>query len=140
MTTGEDQRLKCVECGEEFLFTAGEQAFYREHNLTHAPTRCKRCRTNRKGGRAESPGGAVPLTASGGRSKEMHRAVCSECGTETLVPFLPTSGRPIYCRNCYQSRRPDRDAAGAPGARPRPARTERPERMATRPCTKAIWS
>src|SRR5437867_11104958 len=37
MTSGEDQRIKCVECGEEFLFTAGERAVYQEHNVTHAP-------------------------------------------------------------------------------------------------------
>jgi len=29
-----------------------------------------------------------------------------------MVPFSPSSGRPVYCRNCYQSRKP-----GAPMAR-----------------------
>ena len=44
--------------------------------------------------------------------REMHTAVCSECGAETQVPFVPVSGRPVYCRNCYQSKRPQ--PAGAP--------------------------
>ena len=44
MATGEDQVIKCVDCGEDFLFTAGEQSFFREKGLTHPPTRCKRCR------------------------------------------------------------------------------------------------
>ena len=43
MATG-DKSITCVDCGEEFLFTAGEQAFYRERGLPNEPTRCKRCR------------------------------------------------------------------------------------------------
>jgi CxxC-x17-CxxC domain-containing protein len=121
MATGEDQRVKCVECGEEFLFTAGEQEFYRTHGLTHAPTRCKRCRESRKPQRAEGrehrPAGA------GGREKTMYPAVCSECGTATQVPFPPTSGRPIYCRDCFQSKKPARagGTARAPAPRGAPA-------------------
>jgi CxxC-x17-CxxC domain-containing protein len=119
MTGGEDQRIKCVDCGEEFLFTAGEQAFYREHNLTHAPTRCKKCRTNRKGTRGGAEGGrggngghgGRQQAAEGARSRELHPAVCSQCGSETHVPFVPTAGRPIYCRNCYPSHRPARGEA-----------------------------
>ena len=108
MTAGEDQRIKCVDCGEEFLFTVGEQAFYREHNLTHAPTRCKRCRTNRKGARgAEAAPASRPAEGARG-AREMHPAVCSQCGSETMVPFLPAPGRPIYCRNCYPSHRATR--------------------------------
>src|SRR5204863_8891709 len=85
LTSGEDQRIKCVDCGEEFLFTAGEQAFYREHNLTHAPTRCKRCRTNRKG--ARGPETAPPSRpAEGVRGRDLHAAICSQCGSETQVP------------------------------------------------------
>jgi CxxC-x17-CxxC domain-containing protein len=114
MANGEDKLIKCVDCGEEFPFTAGEQAFYREHGLTHAPTRCKRCRETRKGGRSEArpPRGERPP----GREREMHSAVCSECGAETQVPFAPTSGRPIYCRDCFESHRPERAAAPARSA------------------------
>jgi hypothetical protein len=28
----QDSRIQCVDCGEEFVFTAGEQAFYRERD------------------------------------------------------------------------------------------------------------
>jgi CxxC-x17-CxxC domain-containing protein len=109
MTVGEDQRIQCVDCGEEFLFTVGEQAFYREHGLSHAPTRCKRCRMNRKG--ARGPEGAQesrPPAPEGARPREMHTAICSSCGIETRVPFAPTTGRPIYCRDCFSSHRPAR--------------------------------
>jgi CxxC-x17-CxxC domain-containing protein len=118
MDTGEDQRLKCVDCGEEFLFTAGEQAFYRTHGLTHPPTRCKRCRDARK---SQRPGGGHDNASAGGRPREMHAAVCSQCGAETMVPFNPTSGRPIYCRDCYQSHKPQGRESS-----PRPARGRAP--------------
>jgi CxxC-x17-CxxC domain-containing protein len=37
--------------------------------------------------------------------REMHKAVCSECGAETEVPFKPTEGRPVYCRDCFAKRK-----------------------------------
>ena len=36
---------------------------------------------------------------------EMHKATCSECGNECEVPFKPTDGRPVYCRDCYAKRK-----------------------------------
>ena len=36
---------------------------------------------------------------------------CSACGKETTVPFRPTQGRPVFCRECFQQRK----FAGAPG-------------------------
>jgi len=124
MANGEDQTIKCVDCGEDFIFTAGEQAFYREKGLTNAPTRCKACREKRKTDR--SAGG------SGGRGggREMHAAVCSRCGAETMVPFAPTGARPVYCRDCFNQTKGERPSSprggGAPGGREgRPARESR---------------
>lgn len=37
--------------------------------------------------------------------REMHKATCSDCGQECEVPFKPTDGRPVYCRNCFQKHR-----------------------------------
>jgi len=34
--------------------------------------------------------------------REMHKAVCSECKKECEVPFKPTEGKPVYCKECYQ--------------------------------------
>ena len=123
MTTDEDQIIKCADCATEFVFTAGEQAFFASKGLTHAPTRCRGCRDARRGHRPEAApeGGARP--GRGGRpaggTREMYEAVCDACGAKTEVPFLPTSGRPIYCRDCFRSRRPQPGrAAGAPVARP----------------------
>ena len=42
--------------------------------------------------------------AGGGRGgrprKEMHPTTCTLCGTKTEVPFKPTPGKPIRCRDC----------------------------------------
>lgn len=38
--------------------------------------------------------------------REMHDAVCSDCGAKTQVPFKPTEGRPVYCRDCFQKHKP----------------------------------
>ncbi|MBQ8123147.1 MAG: zinc-ribbon domain-containing protein, partial [Ruminococcus sp.] len=50
----EDKTLICKDCGNEFVFTAGEQEFYAEKGFEHEPQRCKSCRDARKNaGRAE---------------------------------------------------------------------------------------
>jgi len=40
--------------------------------------------------------------------REMHKAVCSECGKECEVPFQPTEGKPVFCRECFAKRAPRR--------------------------------
>lgn len=44
----EDITLTCKDCGSEFVFTAGEQAFYAEKGFTNQPVRCPACRKARK--------------------------------------------------------------------------------------------
>ncbi|MDO9540511.1 MAG: DNA-directed RNA polymerase [Methanocalculus sp.] len=40
--------------------------------------------------------------------REMSKAVCSDCGCECEVPFKPTEGRPVYCRDCLPKHRTPR--------------------------------
>ena len=49
-----DKTLNCRDCGEPFVFTAGEQEFYAQKGFTNEPTRCPNCRRARK---AQSGGG-----------------------------------------------------------------------------------
>jgi len=91
----QDRVLKCVDCNSEFVFTAGEQAFYADKGFRNEPKRCKSCKQKR----AENQG----YGAGGTRSET--RTSCSQCGKETTVPFKPTQGRPVYCRDCFQRRR-----------------------------------
>jgi len=37
--------------------------------------------------------------------REMHKAKCTECGKECEVPFKPTEGRPVFCRECFAKKR-----------------------------------
>lgn len=37
--------------------------------------------------------------------REMFDAVCAECGNSARVPFRPSGARPVYCSNCFQSRK-----------------------------------
>jgi len=98
-----DRVLKCVDCGAEFVFTAGEQMFFADKGFKNEPKRCKACKSNRA--QTGNPGSA-------GAQRVETKTVCSQCGKETTVPFKPTQGRPVYCRECFQQRR----SPGAPGA------------------------
>jgi CxxC-x17-CxxC domain-containing protein len=40
--------------------------------------------------------------------REMHKAVCADCGQECEVPFKPSGDRPVYCRECWAKRKPPR--------------------------------
>jgi CxxC-x17-CxxC domain-containing protein len=44
------------------------------------------------------------------------RTTCSECGTETTVPFKPTQGRPVLCRSCFQKQQGGQVPAPQPSA------------------------
>ena len=83
----EDKILVCKECGNEFVFTAGEQEFYAERGFQNEPQRCKPCRDARKNA-ARGP-------------REYFTAVCANCGGEARVPFEPKSDRPVYCSECF---------------------------------------
>lgn len=103
MASADDRSITCVDCGEEFLFTAGEQAFYAERGLTNAPTRCKSCREKRKSQRDGGGFGGGGGYGGGRGEKQMFATTCSQCGTETEVPFQPTPGRPVLCRDCFNA-------------------------------------
>lgn len=87
----QDRVLKCVDCGADFVFTAGEQLFFHDKQFKNLPKRCKACKQKR----APSQG------ASQSYVKQETTAVCAECGKETTLPFRPTQGRPVYCRECF---------------------------------------
>jgi CxxC-x17-CxxC domain-containing protein len=115
-----DKTLTCRDCGQEFAFTAGEQAFYAERGFSE-PMRCPSCRSRRKaernatsggydnGGYSDSGGyGGGGGGGGGGYSsgpRQLYPAVCSNCGRDTEVPFMPRTDKPVYCRECFQQQR-----------------------------------
>ena len=86
-----DKTLVCRDCGQEFTFTVGEQEFYSSRGLLNEPRRCPECRAARRRERRGDYGGA----------RHVYPAICAVCGVETTVPFEPTEGRSVYCKECY---------------------------------------
>jgi len=72
----EDKNLTCRQCGTEFLFTKGEQDFYKQKDL-NLPGRCPECRSAK---RIQSQG-----------------LICSHCKTELAKEAS------IYCTACLAS-------------------------------------
>ncbi len=93
----EDSTLTCGDCGAEFTFTAGEAEFYEEKGFT-PPKRCPDCRQNKKDQRRTET-----------------EVTCAGCGTQTTVPFVPTSDKPVYCRDCFDKQK-NGEAPAAPAA------------------------
>ena len=97
----QDKVLKCIDCGADFIFTAGEQLFFHDKQFRNEPKRCKACKTKR----VAVLGAPPPMGHTTHYTKVETRATCSQCGKETTVPFRPTQGRPVFCRECFQQRR-----------------------------------
>jgi len=87
---GEKFKATCSECGEEceipFNPTEGR------------PVKCDAC--FRKG-RDDHRGGGRDR-GFGGRERRDFNVVCAECGRATTVPFKPTQGKPVLCRDCFK--------------------------------------
>ena len=116
-----DRTLTCADCGQEFAFSATEQAFYADRGFTD-PRRCPSCRAAKKaardggssygsssgsgygGGSSYGGGGGAGRSSYSSGPREMFSATCSGCGREAKVPFQPTSGKPVYCSDCFRSR------------------------------------
>jgi len=89
----QDKTLKCKDCGEDFIFTAGEQEFYAQKDFKNEPQRCKSCRDAKKN--------------AGKSQKEMFTTKCANCGGDAIVPFQPNSDRPVYCSDCFAAIKKD---------------------------------
>jgi CxxC-x17-CxxC domain-containing protein len=106
-----DKTLTCRDCGQAFVFTAGEQEFFASRGFTNEPSRCPECRAARKASRgAEGSygGGYSSGRSSGsgyGREREMFSVTCSACGNEAQVPFQPRGDKPVYCSDCFAKTR-----------------------------------
>lgn len=90
-----DRVLTCRECGEAFVWAAGEQQFYQEKGLSNIPARCPSCRATRR-------------ARLGLQDRAQTEVVCAECGETTTVPFVPRNGNPVYCARCFERVRGER--------------------------------
>jgi CxxC-x17-CxxC domain-containing protein len=94
-----DTPIACIDCREDFIWTAGEQAFFLEKNLLNPPKRCKDCKRAKNRRLA-----AIEMAQATGKPHKIEvNAECAQCGEKTTVPFYPSQGRPVYCRTCFDA-------------------------------------
>lgn len=87
----QDRTLTCKDCGKQFVWTAGEQQFYKDKGFDNEPTRCQDCRAKKK--------------AEKSSNRQDFPITCSKCGNQDTVPFEPTGDKPVLCRKCFKESR-----------------------------------
>jgi CxxC-x17-CxxC domain-containing protein len=97
----QDRSITCVDCGDPFIWTVGEQVFFHDKGLKNEPKRCKPCKYA-KNERLEAISAA---RVSGVKQRIEVTVICAQCNEETTVPFYPSQGRPVYCRSCFLATR-----------------------------------
>lgn len=108
----EDRSLTCVECSQEFTFTADDQEFHARKGYQE-PKRCPNCRQARRGG---GGGGGYGGGGGGyGGARQMYDVTCDSCQKQTQVPFMPSQDRPVYCDECFAKNKPQRSGGGGGG-------------------------
>ena len=100
---GEKFKAVCADCGKEcevpFKPTEGR------------PVKCNDCfrkgRPQRSsyGNNGRSSHGNDRRGSYGNDKRKDFDVTCSECGKATTVPFKPTQGKPVLCRDCYKKSR-----------------------------------
>ena len=96
-----DKTLSFSDFGKDFTFSSSEQEFFASKGFVNEPRRCPDCRADRK-----QQGGGYGGGGGGSRQqREMHPAVCATCGKDCQVPFVPTTGKPVYCSDCFTPER-----------------------------------
>jgi len=58
-----------------------------------------------RGGRGGDRGGRGGFGGGRDGDRQMHRAVCDDCGKNCEVPFRPTGEKPIFCSDCFSNKR-----------------------------------
>lgn len=92
----EDKTMICKDCGDKFIWTAGEQKFFLDKGLQNLPKRCKPCTAIYKDKLREK--------------HPMFWIKCVGCGKKAEVPFEPKSEQ-IYCEECFNQEVKKRDNA-----------------------------
>jgi CxxC-x17-CxxC domain-containing protein len=101
-TDFQDASLHCIDCGNDFIWSAGEQLFFYDKGLKNPPKRCKSCKLAKNERLA-----AITAAQESGIKQRIEVLVnCAKCTNQTTVPFYPSQGRPVYCRSCFLAMNP----------------------------------
>lgn len=101
----QDKTLVCVDCNQQFTFSAEDQAYFAEKGYNNDPKRCTSCRQARRANREANGYGQSNSREGygyGRQARQMYPATCGHCGRATEVPFQPRGDRPVYCGDCYR--------------------------------------
>ncbi len=110
----EEHKAKCDKCGKDctlpFKPTQGKPVYCRDCFREMKPRDDRR--DNRGGNFRDFQRGGGNNRRGNFRDndrgpREQHKATCDECKKECTLPFKPTQGKPVYCRDCFQTKRRD---------------------------------
>ncbi len=85
----ETKEIVCVDCGNHFSFSPVEQKYFHEQGFINQPKRCGGCRVIRR------------MIRNGHEPSTLAKANCAQCNKETILPFFPAQGKPIFCTSCF---------------------------------------
>jgi len=89
----QSKSIFCIECRNIFIFSTGEQEFFRSYALSNEPKRCQYCRI------------LARMRREGKSIETLIQLNCVKCGEKTTVPFLPKDDKTITCPSCFRQRR-----------------------------------
>lgn len=101
------------------------------------PVFCRDCFKENEGSDSRDSRGSENRSFGRSEDRQMHSAVCAKCGNTCQIPFKPTAGRDVFCRDCFRSsegsdaQRPERKSFDRPAfnreeSRPQPHAVETP--------------
>ena len=70
------------------------------------PVYCDDCFRKNRSPRDEERGRG--RSSYGREDRQMYKAICDSCGKECELPFKPSSGKPVYCSDCFSKKSPSR--------------------------------
>ncbi len=87
----EESVFICRSCGLEKTIVVEKQKFMTEKGYDRQPMFCEDCIVARLDQIWETPG-------------EKRLVLCSDCGRETRLTFVPYKELPLYCPECFKKR------------------------------------
>jgi len=100
-------QLSAMDKKLDVLMSQSEKRPFEKNYSQHPPRQFNRPNRHDAGGRNKGP-----------RERTFTRVVCADCSKECEIPFKPSGGRPVYCKDCFTKRRDSRLYIANPDERP----------------------